>query len=92
MTDYSQFEASTKSGIHADPARIRKKDELIGKVLKGRSSSIRNFILSLVLAVGVSLILKSFIPAVIFGLVAAFFLWRSWGPGVSDRGLYEGGL
>lgn len=95
MTDYSQFEASTKSGIHADPARIRKKDELIGKVLKGRSSSIRNFIISLVLAVGVSLILKSFIPAVIFGLVAAFFLWQSWGTGVSEdymKEVYEEGL
>lgn len=95
MTDYSQFEASTKSGIHADPARIRKHDELIGKVLKGRSSSIRNFVISLVLAVGVSIALKSFIPAIVLGLVAAFFLWRFWGTGVSDdymREVYEEGL
>ena len=61
MTDYSQFEASTKSGIHADPVRIRKQDELIGKVLKQRSSSIRNFIISLVLGAAVSIVLKSFI-------------------------------
>lgn len=95
MTDYSQFEASTKSGIHADPARIRKQDELIGRVLKGRSSSIRNFIISLVLAVGVSIVLKSFIPAIVFGLAAVFFLWRFWGTGVSDdymREVYEEGL
>jgi len=95
MTDYSQFEASTKSGIHADPVRIRKQDELIGKVLKGRSSSIRNFIISLVLALGVSLVLKSFIPAIVFGLAAAFFLWRFWGTGVSDdymKEVYEEGL
>lgn len=95
MTDYSQFEASTKSGIHADPARIRKQDELIGKVLKQRSSSIRNFVISLVLAVGVSIVLKSVIPAIIFGLVAAFFLWRFWGTGVSDdymKEVYEEGL
>lgn len=95
MVDYSQFEASTKSGIHADPARIRKQDELIGKALRGRSGSIRNFIISLALAVGVSVILKSFIPAIVFGLGAAFFLWRFWGTGVSDdymREVYEEGL
>lgn len=95
MTDYSQFEASTKSGIHADPARIRKQDELIGKVLKSRSSSIRNFIISLVLAAGVSIVLKSFIPAIIFGLAAVFFLWRFWGTGVSEdymKEVYEEGL
>ncbi len=27
MVDYSQFEASVKSGIHADVSRIRQKDE-----------------------------------------------------------------
>ena len=34
MVDYSQFEASTKSGIHADSARIKKQDEIIGAVLR----------------------------------------------------------
>ncbi len=29
MVDYSQFEASVKSGIHADVSRIRQKDEII---------------------------------------------------------------
>lgn len=95
MTDYSQFEAGTKSGIHADPARIRKQDELIGKVLRQRSSSILLFVVSLVLAAGVSIVLKSFIPAIVFGLAALFFLWRFWGTGVSDdymREVYEEGL
>lgn len=95
MTDYSQFEASVKSGIHADVERIRKHDELIGKVLKQRRSSICCFIVSLALAVGVSIVLKNFIPAIILGLVAAFFLWRFWGTGVSEdymREVYEEGL
>lgn len=95
MTDYSQFEAGTKSGIHADTTRIRKHDELIGKALKRRSSSICCFVVSLVLAVGVSIILKSFIPAVVFGLASAFFLWRFWGTGVSEnymKEVYEEGL
>ena len=95
MTDYSQFEAGTKSGIHADTTRIRKHDELIGRALKRRSSSICCFVVSLALAVGVSIILKSFIPAVVFGLASAFFLWRLWGTGVSEnymKEVYEEGL
>ena len=95
MRDDSQFEAGTKSGIHADTARIRKHDEVIGKVLRQRSSSILYFIVSLALAAGVSIVLKSFIPAVIFGLAAVFFLWRFWGTGVSEgymRDVYEEGL
>ncbi len=95
MTDYSQFEANTKSGIHADAKRIRKQDELIGKVLKQRNSSIWSFVISLVLAVGISIVLKSVIPAIVFGLAALFFLWRFWGTGVSDdymREVYEEGL
>lgn len=95
MTDYSEFEASTKSGIHAEPARIRRQDELIGRVLRQRRSSIVGFAVSLVLAAGVSIVLKSFIPAIIFGLAAAFFLWRFWGTGVSEeymREVYEEGL
>ncbi len=95
MTDYSQFEAGTKSGIHADTAWIRKHDELIGRVLKQRSSSMGLFFISLALAVGVSVALKSFIPGIIFGLAALFFLWRFWGTGVSEnymREVYEEGL
>ena len=34
MVDYSQFEASTKSGVHADPNRVREKDEIIRRVVK----------------------------------------------------------
>ena len=95
MTDYSQFNASVTSGIHADMARIRKQDELIGRVLKQRGRSIWGIIISLALAVGVSILLKSFIPAIVFGLVAAFFAWRLWGTGVSDeymKEVYEEGL
>ncbi len=39
MVDYSQFEASVKSGIHADVSRIRQKDEIIKAVVKKRRSS-----------------------------------------------------
>ncbi len=39
MVDYSQFEASAKSGIHADVSRIRQKDEIIKAVVKKRRSS-----------------------------------------------------
>lgn len=95
MTDYSQFNASVTSSIHADVARIRKQDELIGRVLKQRGRSIWGIIISLALAVGVSILLKSFIPAIIFGFVAAFFVWRLWGTGVSDeymKEVYEEGL
>lgn len=34
VVDYSQFEASTKSAIHAEVNRIRKKDEIIRAVVK----------------------------------------------------------
>lgn len=34
VVDYSQFEASTKSGIHADVNRIRQNDEIIRAVVK----------------------------------------------------------
>lgn len=39
VVDYSQFEASTKSGIHADVNRIRQKDEIIRAVVKKRRNS-----------------------------------------------------
>ncbi len=34
VVDYSQFEASTKSAVHAEVNRIRKKDEIIRAVVK----------------------------------------------------------
>lgn len=92
MEDYSQFEASTKSGIHGDPNRIREKDEIIRRVVKKRKNSAVYCILCLCLA-GIAII-RSFIPAVFFILLALFFLWRSWGR-FSDEYLaeiYEEGL
>ncbi len=92
MVDYSQFEASTKSGVHANPDRVREKDEIIRRVTKKRKNSAIYCILCLCLA-GIAII-KSFIPAVIFILLALFFLWRSWGR-FSDEYLaeiYEEGL
>ena len=92
MADYSQFEASTKSGVHADPGRVREKDEIIRRVAKKRKNSAIYCILCLCLA-GIAII-KSMIPAVIFFLIALFFLWRIWGR-FSDEYLaeiYEEGL
>lgn len=92
MVDYSQFEASTKSGVHADPNRVREKDEIIRRVVKKRKNSAVYCIICLCLA-GIAII-RSFIPAVFFILLALFFLWRSWGR-FSDEYLaeiYEEGL
>lgn len=92
MVDYSQFEASTKSGIHADPGRIRKNDEIIGKVLKQRKSSKIYCVLCVLLAAGSFFI--HWIITVVFGLAALFFLWRGTGK-ISDdylKEVYEEGL
>lgn len=93
MVDYSQFEASTKSGITAQLSHIKKHDEIICAVLRQRRNSIRNLAVCIILTI--ASIFVSWIPAVIFGLAAAFFLWRFWGTGVSDeymKEVYEEGL
>lgn len=92
MVDYSQFEASTKSGIHADVSRIRQKDEIIKGVVRKRKKDAKICLICLCLA-GVSLI-RSWIPAVIFVLLALFFLWRSTGKFTDEylREMYEEGL
>ena len=92
MVDYSQFEASTKSGIHADPKRIRKNDEIIGKVLKQRKNSKIYCVICVILAVASFYI--NWIITVILGLAALFFLWRGTGK-ISDdylKEVYEEGL
>lgn len=92
VVDYSQFEASTKSGIHADVNRIRQKDEIIRAVVKKRRNSAITCACFVCMA-GISL-LKGWIPALICILIALFFLWRAVGefPGEYLRELYEEGL
>ena len=86
MVDYSQFEASVKSGIHADVSRIRQKDEIIKAVVKKRRSSAITCVCFLCMA-GISMF-KSWVPAVICFLLALFFLWRAVGK-FSDEYLRE---
>lgn len=92
MVDYSQFEASVKSGIHADVSRIRQKDEIIKAVVKKRRSSAIICVCFLCMS-GISLF-KSWIPAVICFLLALFFLWRTVGKFSDEylREMYEEGL
>ena len=92
MVDYSQFESSAKSGIHADVSRIRQKDEIIKAVVKKRRSSAIICVCFLCMA-GISLF-KSWIPAVICFLLALFFLWRAVGKFSDEylREMYEEGL
>ena len=92
MVDYSQFEASVKSGIHADVSRIRQKDEIIKAVVKKRRSSAIICVCFLCMS-GISLF-KSWIPAVICFLLALFFLWRAVGKFSDEylREMYEEGL
>lgn len=93
MVDYSQFEASTKSGIHADVSRIKKYDEIIGAVLSQRKSS--KIIFAVCLAILVVLVyFKLWIPVGICALIALFFLWRGTGKISEDymREVYEEGL
>ena len=92
MVDYSQFEASVKSGIHADVSRIRQKDEIIKAVIKKRRNSAIICVCFLCMA-GISLF-KSWIPAVICLLLALFFLWRAVGKFSDEylREMYEEGL
>ncbi|WP_275443720.1 hypothetical protein [Petralouisia muris] len=92
MVDYSQFEASVKSGIHADVSRIRQKDEIIKAVVKKRRNSAIICVCFLCMA-GISLF-KSWIPAVICFLLALFFLWRAVRKFSDEylREMYEEGL
>ena len=92
MVDYSQFEASVKSGIHADVSRIRQKDEIIKAIVKKRRSSAITCVCLLCMA-GISLF-KSWIPAVICLLLALFFLWRTVGKFSDEylREMYQEGL
>lgn len=92
VVDYSQFEASTKSGIHADVNRIRQKDEIIRAVVKKRRNSAITCVCFVCMA-GISL-LKGWIPALICILIALFFLWRAVGKFSDEylRELYEEGL
>jgi len=77
VVDYSQFEASTKSGIHADVNRIRQKDEIIRAVVKKRRNSAITCVCFVCMA-GISL-LKGWIPALICILIALFFYGGRWG-------------
>lgn len=93
MVDYSQFEASTKSGIHADPARIKKQDEIIGAVLRQRKSS-KIICIVCICILAVFVYLKLWIPTGISALLALFFLWRGTGK-ISEeymKEVYEEGL
>lgn len=92
VIDYSQFEASTKLGIHADVNRIRQKDEIIRAVVKKRRNSAITCV-CFVCMVGISL-LKGWIPALICILIALVFLWRAVGKFSDEylRELYEEGL
>ena len=93
MVDYSQFEASTKSGIHADVSRIKKNDEIIGAVLSQRKSSKIIFVVCLAI-LAVLVYFKLWIPVGICALIALFFLWRGTGKISEDymREVYEEGL
>ena len=77
VVDYSQFEASTKSGIHADVNRIRQKDEIIKAVVRKRRNSAITCVCFVCMA-GISL-LKGWIPALICILIALFFYGGRWG-------------
>ena len=92
MVDYSQFEASTKSGIHADVGRIRQKDEIINGVVKKRRKD--HLICAACVCLAAASLLLSKIPAVVFGLLALFFLWRGSGKFSDEylREMYEEGL
>ncbi len=92
MTDYSQFEASIKSGIHPDPKRIRKMDEITGVVLKQRKESKIICVICIILAIALFRVKLAFTIA--FGLLALFFLWRGTGkiPDSYLKEIYEEGL
>lgn len=92
MTDYSQFEAGIKSGIHPDPKRIRKMDEITGVVLKQRKDSKIICVICIILAIILFKVKLAF--TIVFGLLALFFLWRGTGkiPDSYLKEIYEEGL
>lgn len=92
MTDYSQFEASIKSGIHPDTKRIRKMDEITGVVLKQRKDSKVICVICIILAI--ALFRVKLALTIVFGLLALFFLWRGTGkiPDSYLNEIYEEGL
>ncbi|MDE6981742.1 MAG: DUF3239 domain-containing protein, partial [Lachnospiraceae bacterium] len=93
MVDYSQFEASTKSGIQADAGRIKKHDEIIGAVLSQRKSSKIIFVVCVCLLAAAAYF-KLWIPTAVCALLALFFLWRGTGK-ISEeymKEVYEEGL
>ena len=77
VVDYSQFEASTKSGIHADVNRIRQKDEIIRAVVKKRRNSAITCVCFVCMA-GISL-LKGWIPPSYVFLLRCFSYGGRWG-------------
>lgn len=92
MTDYSQFEASIKSGIHPEPKRIRKMDEIIVSALKQRKESKIICVICIFLAIALFHVKLAF--TIVFGLLALFFLWRGTGqiPDSYLKEIYEEGL
>ena len=92
MTDYSQFEASIKSGVHPDPKRVRKMDEITGVVLKQRKDS--KIICVICIIAAIALFRIHLALTIISGLLALFFLWRGTGkiPDSYLKEIYEEGL
>ncbi len=92
MTDYSQFEASIKSGIQPDTKRIKKMDEIMAAVLKQRKDSKIIFVICIILAI--VLFRVKLALTIVFGLLALFFLWRGTGkvPDSYLNEIYEEGL
>ncbi len=92
MTDYSQFEASIKSGIQPDTKRIKKMDEIMAAVLKQRKDSKIICVICIILAI--ALFRFKLALTIVFGLLALFFLWRGTGqiPDSYLNEIYEEGL
>lgn len=86
MTDYSQFEAGLKSGIHANPKRIQTKDEIIAPILRGTRRFLMVGLLFLMVGVGLALFFfyqtgarisyKNFVTSIILLFAALFCFWR----------------
>lgn len=101
----TEFEASIKSGILADPERIKKKDEIIVPILKGTRRFLIAGIIFTAAAIGVGIYsfyqvdgrisYRIFIAPVILLLVGVFCLWAFGRRKMTDdelREFYEEGL